>query len=267
MTLRIFGRICFWSIELFMCSISNFDVSLLLDWLIVVDDSLKRRWWDIDDFDAGINDNFFCCDNLRNIDVPLLLRRWPLMILWRGILETVIVSKKTFSIFLVRDVLNSVTLMFQCFFIDDSLMTLWRNIDDTTKIWMQTLKIIEVPVVRIIRTLMFLCCLIDYSLMTLWRDADETLMISMQTVMIIKVFFWLNLRIIDVSLLLRRWFVDDALKNHWWHYEDLDANDKYQWSLYILNHQNVDVLCCLTDYSLMTLWRIFDKIWWSRCKH
>ena len=37
-------------------------------------------------------------------------------------------------------------------------------------------------------------------------------------------FWFVNLWIIDVSLLLQWWFVDDTLKEHWWHYEDLDAN-------------------------------------------
>ena len=48
---------------------------------------------------------------------------------------------ETFLIFIVRNVLNSETLKFHCFFIDDSLMILWRNIDVTARYSMQALMI------------------------------------------------------------------------------------------------------------------------------
>ena len=98
------------------------DVSLLLHWWFV-DDSLKIHWRYSEDFDASINDlQGLFWPNLRNIDVSLLLRRWSLMILWREIFETLITSMATFLILLVCVVLTSESLMFHCFFIDDSLM-------------------------------------------------------------------------------------------------------------------------------------------------
>ena len=56
MKLRIFGCKHFWSLKFLMCWSSNFDSSLQLHWLIVVDDSLNSLWWDLDDFDTEIND-------------------------------------------------------------------------------------------------------------------------------------------------------------------------------------------------------------------
>ena len=175
----------FWSLKFLMCWSSNFDVSLQLDWLIVVDDSLNRRWWDLDDFYVKIAVEisfvvvisetlmFHCCF----VDDSL-------MTLWGDIIETLIIAMEAFLIFIVIVVLFCEPLMFHCFSIfsiDESLITPWRNIDGTTTISMQTVKIIEVSNVLIIRTLMFICCLIYYSLVILWWIFDNTLMISMQT--------------------------------------------------------------------------------------
>ena len=181
MKLRKFGCKHFWSLKFLMCWSSNFGVSLQLEWLIVVDDSLNKRWWDLDDFDAKIIDeNFLLWNSPKHwcfIAASSMIPWWP----FGDILETLIFSMETFLIFIVIVVFFSESLLFHCFFIDEWLMTLWRNIDGTTKISMQTLKIIEVSNVLIIRTLMFLCCLIDYSLMILWWIFDNTLMISLQT--------------------------------------------------------------------------------------
>ena len=128
-----------------------------------------------------------------------------------------------FLIFIDSVVFTSESLMFHCFFIDDSLMTPWKNIDDPRKIWMQTLKIIEVSNVIIIRTLMVLCCLIDGSLMILWRIFDKILMISVQTLKTIH-FVCANVGNRDVSSLLPWLFVDDALEEHCWNLEKFDGN-------------------------------------------
>ena len=159
--------------------------SLLRRWL--VDDSLGRHIWNIDNFDGNFFDRYcffvlatesltFHCwfideslmifrrkldvtakismqtlmiinvflPNLRNIDVSLLLRRWSLLILWRDIFETLVISMAIFFIFIVFAVLNSESLMFTCWFIDDSLIILWRTIEVTAKISLHTLKIVNV---------------------------------------------------------------------------------------------------------------------------
>ena len=116
---------------------------------------------------------FFCCGSFRNIDVLLLLRRWALMMLCRDLFETVIVSMKTFSIFVVRNVLNSETLMFHCFFIYDSLMTLRRIIADTTNIWTQTFLINRAFNVHYFK---FWCFLAAWLINGCWWHFQETLM-------------------------------------------------------------------------------------------
>ena len=128
--------------------------------------------------------NFFCCGNLRNIDVSLLLRRWFVDDTLGRHNWDIDNCDGSLLIFIVIVVLFCEPLMFHCFSIfsiDESLITLWRNIDGTTTISLQTVKIIEVSNVLIIRTLMFICCLIYYSLVILWWIFDNTLMISMQT--------------------------------------------------------------------------------------
>ena len=112
MTVRIFRRKCFWSIELFMCSISNFDVSLLLDWLIVVDDSFKRRWWDFDDFDANINDNFFVVVISETLVFQCSFSDDSLRTLWRNIDDTTKIWMQTIKIIEIFEFLTIRTLMF-----------------------------------------------------------------------------------------------------------------------------------------------------------
>ena len=143
MTLRIFGRKCFWSIELFMCSISIFDVSLLLDWLIVVDDSLKRRWWDFDDFDANNNDNFFVVVISETLMFQCSFSDDSLRTLWRNIDDTTNNWMRTPKIIEVSNVAIIRTLMFLCCLIDYSLMSPWRNFDEILMISMQTLMTIN----------------------------------------------------------------------------------------------------------------------------
>ena len=110
---NFFDLDCLRCVNVWIC-----DVSLLLHWWFV-DDSLKIHWSYSEDFDASINDlQGFYWPNLRNIDVSLLLRGWSLMIHWRDIFETLIISMETFLISIVF-VLTSESLMFHGFFIDD----------------------------------------------------------------------------------------------------------------------------------------------------
>ena len=84
---NIFDLYCFCCVNF-----SITDVSLLVHWRFV-DDSLKKHWSYSEDFHANHNDHEgFYWPNLRNIDVSLLLCRWSLMILWRDVIETLIIS-------------------------------------------------------------------------------------------------------------------------------------------------------------------------------
>ena len=249
--LRIFGCKRCWSLKFLMCWSSNFDVSLQLDWLVTFDDSLNRRWWDLDDFDAQTFDEiFFVLVIPETLMFQCCFVDDSLMTLWRDLFETLICSMETFLIFLVFVVLTSESLMFHCFSIHDPLMTLWRSIDNTSKVWMQMLKILEVSKVIIIRLLMFLCCLIDYSLVILWWVFDNTSMISMQTLMMNN-FFCANLGDIDVSLLLPWWVVDDALEGHCWSIDNFEGN-----------FFDLHCFCCanlwMIDFSLLVLWEFVD---------
>ena len=134
-----------------------------------------------------------------------------LMIIWRDIFEALIISMETCFIFIVFVVLTSESFMFHCFFLKDSLMTLWRNIDETPKIWMQTLKINEVFNVIIIKTLILLLLdwlIVDNPMENLQKDFDD-----LDANISDKKLFCANFQNIDVSLLLRPWFVDDFWRN------------------------------------------------------
>ena len=182
-----------------------------------------------------------------------------LMILWRDIFETLIFSVETFLIFIVFDVLTSESFMFHRSFSDDSLMTFLWNIDDTTKIWTQTLKINEVSNVIIIGTLiLFAAWLINR-----WWSYAESLIRScwFRCKHYWNYFYCANLRDIDVSLLLRRWFDDDPLKRH---FETL-INSMETFLIFIvflvLTSEALMFPCCFVDDSLMILWRyIFETL-------
>ena len=168
---------------------------------------MKIHSLDFDDFVANIIDNNLFCANLQNIQVSLMFRRWFV----DGSLERHNWSLDNFDgnflIFFVCVLLTSESLMFHCFFIDDSLMTLWRNIDVTAKISMQALLIFMVFFDLISKTLMLPCCFIVGSLMILWRDLFETLIISMETFSICIVFVVLT----SESLLFHCYFRGDSL--------------------------------------------------------
>ena len=139
----------------------NIEVSLFLHWWFV-DDSLKKHCWHYEDFDA--NNNYhkgFYWPNLRNIDVSLLLCRWSLMILWRDVFETLIISWKIFLNFFVFVVLTSESLICHCWSIDESLMLLWRNSDVTAKISLQALLTFKGFIDLLSEKLMFHCCFVD----------------------------------------------------------------------------------------------------------
>ena len=178
---------------------------------------MKKHWSYSEDFVANINDHkCLIWLNLRNIDVSLLLRRWSLMILWRDIFGTLINSMETFLVFIVFVVLNTESLMFHGWFIDDTLMILWKNIDVTAKISMQALIIFKGFIDRISETLMFHFCFVDESLMTFWRDIIETLINSMETFWIFIVFVVLNFE----SLMFHCSISDDSLRNLWRNIDD-----------------------------------------------
>ena len=130
-----------WSLLILCVNLWITDVSLLNHWRIL-DESSKKHWRYSEVFVANINDHkCFFKPKFRNIDVSLLLCRWSLMILWRDVFETLIISMATFLLFIVFVVLNSESLMFHCCFIDDSFVILWTNFDVTVKISMQALMI------------------------------------------------------------------------------------------------------------------------------
>ena len=153
---KFFELFCFCCVNIWII-----DLSLLVHWR-VVDASLKKHWCYCQDFDAN-NMNLNCYDwpNLRNIDVSLLLRRWSLMMLCIEVFETLIISMDIFLTFIVFVMLRSESLMFQCFFDDDSLMTLWRTIEVTAKISLQALLTFKGFIDLISETLMFHCCFVD----------------------------------------------------------------------------------------------------------
>ena len=100
------------------------DVSLLLPWRFV-DVSLKIPWRFSEVFDASNNDfKVFFDLNSKTLMLPCCFIIGSLMILWRDIFETLIISMETFLICIVSSVLTSESFMFHCFFIDDSLMNL-----------------------------------------------------------------------------------------------------------------------------------------------
>ena len=155
---------------------------------------------------------FFYWPNLRNIDVSLLLRRWSLMMLCIEVFETLIISMELFLIFIVFVMLTSESLMFQCFFIDDSLMNLWRTIEVTVKISLQALLTFKGFIDLISETLMFHWCFVHDSLMSLWRDIIETLITSIGS-------FWSLLTLL--CLLLNPWcFIASSLMIRWWLLEE-----------------------------------------------
>ena len=167
-----------WSLLIFCVNLWVTDASLQNHWRIL-DEASKKHWRYSEDFVANINDHkCFFKPNLRNTNVSLLLRRWSLMILWRDIFETLIISMATFLIFIVFVVLNSESLMFHCCFIDESWMILRRNIDVTAKISLQTLMIKNVFPDIMSETLIFHYRFLDDSLLMLWRDIVETLINS-----------------------------------------------------------------------------------------
>ena len=126
------------------------------------DDLLRKQRRYSEKFDASIIYlQGFYWPNLQNIDVSLLPLRWLLMILWRDIFETLIYWTATFLLFIVFIVLKCESLMFHCWFIDDSLVIFWRNIGVTAKCSMQALMIFKGFIDLISKRLMFHCCVFD----------------------------------------------------------------------------------------------------------
>ena len=79
---------------------------------------------------------------------------------------------ETFSIFIVFVVLTSESLLFLCYFIDDSLMYLWKTVEVTAKISLQALMTFKGFIDLISETLMFLCCFVDDSLKNFWWNYE-----------------------------------------------------------------------------------------------
>ena len=120
---------------------------------------------------------FFCCGNLRNIDVSLLLCRWSLMIVWRDILETVIVSMKLFLIFFCSECVKlwniEVWLFLHWWFVDDSLKKRWwhcegldANPKDLWSLSFENQQNVDVP-------LLFEWLVVDDNLKRRWWDLDD----------------------------------------------------------------------------------------------
>ena len=146
------------------------------------------------------------------------------MMLCIEVFETLTISMETFLIFIVFDVLTSESMTFHCWCIDYSLMILWRNIDVTAKVLMQTLRIITVFIDLVSETLMFHCCFVDDRWWVLGETYFKIIDIFDGNFFDFRSFCCVNIWVTDFSLLLPWWFADDSLKDHWWHYEHLDAN-------------------------------------------
>ena len=103
----------------------NVDVPLLLDWLLV-DDTLKRRWWDLDDFDANNDDKYFFVLNSETLMFHYCFLDDSLMMLWKEIVEILIISTEFFLIGFVFFGVN-------IWIIDFSLLVNWRAVVDSSK--------------------------------------------------------------------------------------------------------------------------------------
>ena len=119
-----------------------------------------------------------------------------------------------------------VSLLLPRWFVDDRL----KRDFETLIISMETFLIFIVFVVLTSESLKIPCCFVDDSLTILRREILKHWQFR-RNFFDLYCFCFVNLWIIDVSLLLQWWFVDDTLREHWWHYEDLDANAKDYWSL------------------------------------
>ena len=152
------------------------------------------------------------------------------MILWRDIFDTLIISMGTFLIFFVFFVLTSESYSFFA----SSLMIRWRSIDVTAKTPMQALVIFMGFIDLISETLLSLCCFVDDSLKRhIWNiDNFEGNFFDLHWCCCV------NLRTIDVSLLLHWWFDDDSFKKHWRYSEDFDASVFDLYAFYWLNLRN-----------------------------
>ena len=254
LTLRTYGRKRFRSKELLMSAISNFDVSLLLDWLMVVDDTFKKRWWDLDDFDANNNDIWFFCVKLGNIDVSLLLPWWFVDDASEGHCWNIENCQWNFCDFFVFVVLTSRSLICHCWSIGESLLIHWRNIDDITEFWMQTIKIIEVSNVLIIRTLMLFAAWLIFR----WWSYEESSIrfgdldanINDNTLFVL----------ISDILMFHYCFLDDSLMMLWGDIIETLISSKEAFFVYfvfvVLPSESLMFQCFFIDDSLMTLGRI-----------
>ena len=77
-------------------------------------------------------------------------------------------------------------------------------------------------------------------------------------------FCCVNLWITDVSLLLRRWFVNDSLKIHFGNFDNFDENFLIFFVFTLLTSESLMFPCSFSDDSCMTLRRNIDdttKIW------
>ena len=180
-------------------------IPLLLHWLIV-DDPVKNLWWDFDDLDANIYDNSFCA-NLRNIDVSLPFRRWIVdEYLERHLWSIVIFIGSFFDLHrfcCVNLWFIHVSLLLPWRFVDDSLKNHWWNSKDldanSKDLWSfkcDNHQNVDSFAARLINR--WWSC--EESLIRFWWFGCKHWW---------QKFICANLQNIDVSLLLRRWFVDD----------------------------------------------------------
>ena len=134
MKLRIFGCKHFWSLKFLMCWSSNFGVSLQLEWLIVVDDSLNKRWWDLDDFDAKIIDeNSFVVEFSETLMFHCCFLDDSLMNIWGHIWNIVNFDGNFFDLYCYCGVffwIINVSLLLHWWVVDDPLKKPWWHYED-----------------------------------------------------------------------------------------------------------------------------------------
>ena len=141
-------------------------------------------------------------------------------------------------------------------------MILCRIFDKILLISMQTLMKLFFFVL-ISETLMLPCCFVDDSLIsfeeTFWNiDKFDGNFSDLYC------FCCVNLWITDVSLLLRRWFVDDSLMIHIWNFDNFDGIFSIFIVFALLRSESLMFHCYFSDNSLMILLRNIDdttKIW------
>ena len=176
----------------------------------------------------------------------------------------------TFLIFVVFVVLTSDSLIFHCFFFDDSLMTLWRTIDDTTNIWTQMFLISKAFNVLYFN---FWCFIAAWLISRCWWFFEETMLRfdDFDANNNDKLFFGV---VISETLMFYCCFVDDR---SWCFGEIYWKQWQFRWNFFwsllfgicqTLKHwsfivSSLMIRWWLFEETLLTLRRFWCKQWWS----